>query len=64
MSFADRLFGLAKSSLLLSASVDRLMTSVSDLGKEVREHDRRLVRMETMLEFGMRRAGPPRLTDE
>ena len=64
MSVADRLFGVAKKSLLLSESVDRLMTSVNELSKEVREHDRRLVRIETMLEFGMRRVGPPRLTEE
>ena len=64
MSFSDRLFGLAKRSLLLSESVDRLMTTVGDLGKEVREHDRRLIRLETMIEIGMRRAGPSRLTDE
>lgn len=64
MSFADRLFGLAKGSLLLSESVDRLVTSVNELGKEVREHDRRLVRIETLLEFGIRRPSPQRLTDE
>ena len=64
MSTAESLFGLVKRSLLLADRVERLAMAVGDLGKEVREHDRRLIRIETMVEVGLRRAGPPRLTDE
>jgi hypothetical protein len=63
MSVADRLFGLAKRSLLISERVERLSNVVDELAKEMREQDRRLVRVETVIDIGLRRSGPPRLTD-
>ena len=64
MSTVDRLFGIAKRSLLIAERVDRLSQLTDELAKEVREQDRRLVRIETLVEVGLRRSGPPRLTDE
>ena len=37
--------------LLLSEKVDKAGTLLSELAKEVREHDRRLIRIETMVEM-------------
>ena len=64
MSVADRLFGLAKRGLLISERVERLSSVVDELAKEAREHDRRLVRLETKVELGLRRGGSPRLIKE
>jgi len=62
MSLVDRAFGLLQRSLTLAERVDRLAKVADNLSSELREHDRRLIRIETLIEFSRR--GSPRLTDE
>jgi len=40
-----------KEVLLLTDKVERAGTMLSEMSKEIREHDRRLVRLETMVEM-------------
>jgi hypothetical protein len=44
--------------LLLTDKVDRAGTLLSEMAGEVREHDRRLIRLETMVELARMQAGP------
>ncbi len=44
-----------KEVLLLTDKVERAGTMLSDLSQEIREHDRRLVRLETMVEMAQSR---------
>jgi hypothetical protein len=46
--------------LLLTDKVDRAGKVLSDISSELRDHDRRLIRLETMVELAGRQ---PRLTD-
>jgi hypothetical protein len=50
-----------KDVLLLTDKVDRAGKVLSDISSELRDHDRRLIRLETIVELGK---GQPRLTDE
>ena len=42
-----------KEVLLLTDRVDRAGTALSEISSELREHDRRLVRLETIVEIAM-----------
>ena len=46
-----------KEVLLLTDKVERAGTLLSDVSRELREHDRRLTRLETLVEFSTTRAG-------
>ena len=46
-----------KEVLLLTDKVERAGTLLSDVSRELREHDRRLTRLETLVEFSSGRAG-------
>ena len=46
-----------KEVLLLTDKVERAGTLLSDVSGELREHDRRLTRLETLVEFRSGRAG-------
>jgi hypothetical protein len=50
-----------KEVLLLTDKVDRVGRMLSEISGELRDHDRRLVRLETMVEVAR---GQPRLTDQ
>jgi hypothetical protein len=50
-----------KEVLLLTDKVDRAGTVLSEMSSEMRNHDRRLIRLETMVEMAK---SQPRLTDE
>jgi hypothetical protein len=50
-----------KEVLLLTDKVERTGGVLTEISKELREHDRRLVRLETMVEIGKTQA---RLTSE
>lgn len=64
MSVLDRILGAVKGVMLMQERVDTLKSDVGEVTSELRDHERRLIRLETMIEMGMRRAGPPRLTEE
>ena len=51
MSVVKDAIAAMKEVLVLSEKVDQAGSVLSDLAKEVREHDRRLVRLETMVEI-------------
>jgi hypothetical protein len=50
-----------KDVLLLTDKVDRAGQVLSDISSELRDHDRRLIRLETMVELAK---SQPRLSDE
>jgi hypothetical protein len=50
-----------KEVLLLTDKVDRAGRMLGEISSELRDHDRRLVRLETMVEVAR---GQPRLTDQ
>jgi len=46
-----------KEVLLLTDKVERAGSLLSEVSRELREHDRRLTRLETLVEFSSARAG-------
>ncbi len=58
MSITDRVLDALKSAIQLEMRVSGLAASVADLARDVREIDKRLVRVETVIEFGARGGGP------
>lgn len=51
MSAIKNAISAMKEVLLLTEKVERAGTLLSDVSKELREHDRRLVRLETIVEL-------------
>ncbi|BES73842.1 hypothetical protein RE428_48600 (plasmid) [Marinobacter nanhaiticus D15-8W] len=56
MSFLDRLFGFGKEVLLLTAKTEQLSKNVEKLSNETQDMDRRIVRVETILDMARYRA--------
>ena len=52
MSFADKVLDALRNAVLLKSRVTALADSVGDLAKDIRDIDRRLVRVETVIEIG------------
>ena len=50
-----------KEMLLLTEKVAQAGNMLSEISKELREHDRRLVRLETMVEIAKAQSGPKKL---
>ena len=61
MSTLKDVVSALKEVLLLTDKVDRAGRMLSEISGELRDHDRRLVRLETMVEVAR---GQPRLTDQ
>ena len=61
MSTLKDVVSALKEVLLLTDKVDRAGRMLSEISSELRDHDRRLVRLETMVEVAR---GQPRLTDQ
>ncbi len=61
MSTLKDVMSAIKDVLLLTDKVDRAGAVLSEISSELRDHDRRLIRLETMVEIAKSR---PRLTDE
>ena len=61
MSALKDVLSAMKDVLLLTDKVDRVGKVLTDISIELRDHDRRLIRLETMVELAM---SHPRLTDE
>lgn len=59
MSITDRVLDALKSAIQLDLRVSALANSLADLSRDVREIDKRLVRIETLIELGIRGAGSP-----
>lgn len=51
MSTLKDVIAAMKEVLLLTDKVERAGTMLTEISKEIREHDRRLVRLETMVEI-------------
>jgi len=66
MSLSDRLFNALRTAIQLDERVKTLSEKVGTLSHEVHDIDKRLVRIETVVEFGAgrRRGGPPALEDK
>jgi uncharacterized protein involved in exopolysaccharide biosynthesis len=56
MSITDRVLDALKNAVLLESRVSTLAGSVAELARDVREMDRRLVRLETIVELARRPA--------
>jgi len=63
LSAVGDIFKAVQRVMLLQARVDELADLHKELLAEVRDHDRRLVRIETMIEMSERRS-PRRLKDD
>lgn len=61
MSTLKDVVSALKEVLLLTDKVDRAGRMLSEISGELRDHDRRLIRLETMVEVAR---SQPRLTDE
>ncbi|MEW6291636.1 MAG: hypothetical protein AB1545_17525 [Thermodesulfobacteriota bacterium] len=61
MSTLKDVISAMKEVLLLTDKMDRAGTVLSEISRELRDHDRRLIRLETMVEIARNQ---PRLTDE
>ncbi len=61
MSTLKDVISAMKEVLLLTDKVDRAGTAFSEIATELRDHDRRLIRLETLVEVAKNQ---PRLTDE
>jgi hypothetical protein len=62
VGITDRVLDAMKAAILLEARVTTLADNVGALARDVREIDKRLVRVETVVDLGLR-GGPPRLDD-
>ena len=51
MSTLKDVMSVMKEVLLLTDKVDRAGSALSEISRELREHDRRLIRLETMVEI-------------
>ena len=56
MSTLQDVISAMKEVLLLTDKVERTGNVLTEISKELREHDRRLVRLETMVEIGKSQA--------
>ncbi|HSU18998.1 MAG TPA: hypothetical protein VLI45_04575 [Acidobacteriaceae bacterium] len=56
MSTATEAFNLIKKIFLISEEISRLTTEMDELSRMVDEHDRRLIRIETVLEMASKRS--------
>ena len=61
MSTLKDVISAMKDVLLLTDKVDRAGKVLSEISSELRDHDRRLIRLETMVELAR---SQPRLSDE
>jgi len=61
MSTLKDVMSAMKEVLLLTDKVDRAGTVLSEMSSELRDHDRRLIRLETMVEIA---TSQPRLNEE
>jgi hypothetical protein len=61
MSTLKDVMSAMKEVLLLTDKVDRAGTVLSDMSSELRDHDRRLIRLETMVEIAK---SQPRINEE
>lgn len=61
MSALDRLLESVREVIVLGSEMKRLNDDVRDLALEVRDHERRLVRIETLIEVAGGRGGASRL---
>ena len=60
MSLTDRVLESLRNAILLESRVSALAGSVGELARDVRDMDRRLVRLETVLEIAERQRGTRR----
>ena len=61
MSTVKDVISAMKEILLLTDKVDRAGTVLSEIANELRDHDRRLIRLETVVQIAQNQ---PRLMDE
>ena len=63
MSFYDRIAGSLKNQILLSDQVARISTNVDKLQSDIFDHEKRLIKIETLIDLTRsgvgRRALPP-----
>lgn len=61
MSAFERVLGGIKDLLVMREDVARLAEGTKELGRDIRDHERRLIRIETLIEVAGRSAAPPAL---
>jgi hypothetical protein len=58
VSAFERVLGGIKDLLVMREDVARLAEGTRELGRDIRDHERRLIRIETLIEIAERRALP------
>lgn len=58
MSAFERVLDGIKDLLVMREEVTRLADGTKELGRDIRDHERRLIRIETLIEVAERRALP------
>lgn len=64
MSTLKDVIGAMKEVLLLTDKVERTGTMLTEISNELRDHDRRLIRLETMVEMARSQSSTKRLDTE
>ncbi len=64
MNLTDKVLDALRNAILLESRVASLAGHVGDLAREVRDIDRRLVRLETFAEFDVKPARRPAIEDK
>lgn len=62
MSAFDRLLDSVREVIVLGSEIKRMNEDIRDLALEVRDHERRLIRIETLIEVAGAKGGARRLT--
>ena len=60
MSVWDDLKGSIRKIVLMESRIDGIAAAVDRLADQALDHEKRLIRIETMIELAQRRAGPSR----
>lgn len=63
MGLAEKLFDGLRSTIEMRGDIDRLSERLRDISAEVLGHERRLIRIETLIELSQARTAAPPLPD-
>jgi hypothetical protein len=65
MGIAERLFDGLRSTIEMRADIDRMTRQLEGISDDLLDHEKRLIRIETMIELGRSQSGSRRrLSDE
>ncbi|MDB2439057.1 hypothetical protein N9W89_10105 [Hellea sp.] len=63
MAWIENLSGYLKKLVLIEKEIEDMSEDVKDLSKGLMDHEKRLIRIETMIEMSGRQSGPGKISD-